>query len=364
MKYPVNIELLTKVKTHLERFPQSANMDYFEKNDTEAQKECRAPSRWDGIAGCIGGHSIRLSGGETVKNNDSGGHRNWNLARARLGLSHEETNQLLCFDHEDVTGPYEDLRDDLLRANIGTPEYAAVVIKAIDRCIALHSPKPDVIDVEANVLCASVEAEIKDKGWKEKVCASLVGVAVLVLAFFLLPLISQASTVCPPVLTPDSQFVPPTCPGYGAPIIINPGVTVQVKFNDNWGIVGNDFDFNDLWALVMTTLQNVVSVTWDGSNSALNDSLYFGTEYLFSDQSHPLPVTLGTFATGSELVLSILTPAGRINTGPAGMNGDGLVGAVVTTQPSGVPEPDAFVLTCLGLAFVSASVWFKRVRRG
>ncbi len=183
-----NIELLTKVRNHIERFPQAANMDYFCNIDTEAAKDQFTPDHWDGWAGCIGGLAIHLSGGKTVKNKDSGGGRNWNLARARIGLSSRETNQLLCFDHADVHGPYEDLRDDLLRANIGTPEYAAVVIKAIDRCIALHSAKPDPIDLEANAVCADVELEIKRKSFLtrplagKEVVASLVGSAALILA--------------------------------------------------------------------------------------------------------------------------------------------------------------------------------------
>jgi hypothetical protein len=110
----------------------------------------------------------------------------------RLGFSGEETNQLLCFDHANVNGPYEDLRDDLLRSNIPTPDYAAVVIRAIDRCKARHSPKPGGIDVEVNALCASVESEIKARAKtpltreltaKETVCASVVLVAVVALAF-------------------------------------------------------------------------------------------------------------------------------------------------------------------------------------
>lgn len=183
---PVNIELLAKIKNHIERFPQACDQEYFEITIDKAAKESHAIGQWDGKARCIGGHAIALSGGKIVKNKDSGGDRNWNLARARLGLSADETDQLLCFDHANIHGPYEDLRDDLLRANIGTPEYAAVVIKAIDRCITRHSPKPDAIDLEVNAVCASVRSEIKSKGLltrdltKKESAVALVGAAMFV----------------------------------------------------------------------------------------------------------------------------------------------------------------------------------------
>lgn len=181
-----NIELLTKVRNHIAKFPQAVNMDYFKIMDADAKKAQRTPDQWNGFAGCVGGLSIVLSGGR-IAQGDSG--RNFELSRARLGLSAEETRGLLYFDHANVSGPYEDLRDDLLRANIGTTEYAAVVIKAIDRCIALHSPKPDAIDLEANAVCVGVEAKIKHKSLvtreltRKEVYTSLVGMMVLVLAF-------------------------------------------------------------------------------------------------------------------------------------------------------------------------------------
>lgn len=177
-----NIELLEKVRNHFRTFPQACNMDFFQIKDSEVAKDRGAISMWDGTSCCIGGGSILLSGGKVPHQNQPQAIA---IVCARLGITDKQAKDLIFFHHVGHDGEYNDLRDPLLRANIGTPEYAAVVISVIDRCIARHQVV-DPIDAEANAVCASVELEIKSKASaflaKGKVFASLVGFAVLIFA--------------------------------------------------------------------------------------------------------------------------------------------------------------------------------------
>lgn len=163
-----NIELLKRVRDHFEKFPQACNMDYFEITDTKSAKRQGSISAWDGKSFCVGGGAILLSGGQIPAKNPA---QVVAIVVARLELSDKEVRDMLFFDHVEHDGRYNDLRDPLLRANVGSVEYAAVVIRVIDRCIASHQPvqrnPEDVVPaITVRVTMQPVALQSKRKTWK------------------------------------------------------------------------------------------------------------------------------------------------------------------------------------------------------
>lgn len=169
----------------------------------------------------------------------------------------------------------------------------------------------------------------------------------IAIAALLLSAFAAASPLtCPPVLSPDSQTVDPSCPGLGARIFAVPNSIWDIKWNDNFNI--GDYDFSDLWATVQFSANGKhATVTWAGSASALDDVLYYGFLDLLSNSNHPVPVTITTLP-GLEVVFGLFVPDSPPQfylDGPALRNADHNIHAIVTQA---TPEPSGLALIVLG----------------
>ena len=133
-----NLQLLQKIHDHIQEFPQSVDMDVWVRGGS-VTKDTSSKS-WDGFSGCLGGLAIHLSGGTIYRGEQRS--RNFDVARARLELSKDETGHLLYFNYPGFEkSTYSRWMDPLLRANKGTEEYADVVCAVLRECIRRHTPK-------------------------------------------------------------------------------------------------------------------------------------------------------------------------------------------------------------------------------
>lgn len=155
-------------------------------------------------------------------------------------------------------------------------------------------------------------------------------------------------TTCPPNFNTDGIAVSPSCAGLGADVFAAPGSTWTLAFNDNPG--GGDQDYNDLLAsIVVNSTGTDAVVTWDGALSSIDNSLYDGTHYLFSNSSHPSSITIATIP-GAEIHFDLHSNGNIWYTGPAWVNSDDQIHDYAKDAPaSAVPEPSSGTLGAVGL---------------
>ncbi len=168
---------------------------------------------------------------------------------------------------------------------------------------------------------------------------------------------------CPPVLYPDSVRVALDCPGLGSQVVIQPGTYQLADFNDNYGVTGNDWDYNDQEDRISTALNGQVTIMFVGSDSAWDDVGVFqypGSpvwQGLWANNEHPFgtSIDIGYLPSGTVLTLGILSPQGYTYVaGPGANNPDGQIHAWVSpsTSTDATPEPRMWPLLLVAMGAV------------
>jgi hypothetical protein len=186
----------------------------------------------------------------------------------------------------------------------------------------------------------------------------------LILTALLFSALASASpTICPPDFTTDGVRVTADCPGLGVDVFADPGSTWVLAWNDNAGVIDNDYDFNDLIASISVADNGLSAlVTWTGALAENDNELFDGSEFLFSNSYHPASVDIAT-VPDEEIPFDLISPgSGHWVTGAASLNSDDQIHDW-TGEKSGlsqVPEPDALSFGLVGLGLIS----LRAVRRG
>ena len=141
---------------------------------------------------------------------------------------------------------------------------------------------------------------------------------------------------------------------FGSPLICPsnnaPGASVYATPDSSFGICwedlpvwASDLDYND--QIVLGTVDSTgehATMVFSGASAALNDVLKYQGTVLFSNSSHPLPVTIST-TPGAEIVLNLKAGIYTWKTGTAQ--------AIVWQNGPAVPEPGSLFL--LGTALTA-----------
>lgn len=153
----MNVALAREVQRRILAEPQLVGMDDWMPLDF--WEESIAFGRC-GTACCIAGHTL-ITVGDVVSSKKYTSHeilQTSNLAAIHLGLNEEEAHELFLF-HQPWNCRHEwyiDLAAKLTRTKEGTPEYAAVVVEAIERCIERNSPPPAKVVEEEELVLSNI----------------------------------------------------------------------------------------------------------------------------------------------------------------------------------------------------------------
>jgi hypothetical protein len=138
----MNLELMLKVRQQFTEKPWVCDMGHFSSIDAAFNEDHPEPTC--GTTGCIGGWAVMIDRGVELSNFKI----NEYIAKEALGLTELEAMQLFYMHEPSVTQRccrrysewdgtyiYADLSVELSQHPEGSPAYAAVIVKAIDRCI-------------------------------------------------------------------------------------------------------------------------------------------------------------------------------------------------------------------------------------
>ncbi len=138
----MNVELMLKVKERVLAEPGRVDMQTWAKRVGFAFSWQGYGQYADcGTVCCVAGHALESSGLDVFHELEFSDEDIDVIASQLLDIHQTEGMMLFHFHADDSeTSPYLDLQFELLAFVPGTPEYAAVVAKAIDRCIERNAP--------------------------------------------------------------------------------------------------------------------------------------------------------------------------------------------------------------------------------
>ena len=148
----MNLELMQEVKRRVLEQPEMVNMCKWQETAYKTETrffffEKKEPC---GTIGCIAGHAIAARGGNVTHVPVDGRGRNDNieeLAMNLLEITWKEADFLFYFHSTgNHASPYRKLQLEISMFSPGTAEYAAVVARAIDLCIARDGGANDTDD--------------------------------------------------------------------------------------------------------------------------------------------------------------------------------------------------------------------------
>lgn len=176
-----------------------------------------------------------------------------------------------------------------------------------------------------------------------------------------------ASTVCPPVESPDSVAVTVGCAGLGIQPFAISNSQWLIKWNDNpvsQGIGPNggagDGDFNDIEVMLRVDASGfITTMTWLAGASAWDNGVgIYGIPYV-SNSSHPFPVPMVT-SPNNVIPLEEFTQMGNY---AIGWNGNMTSNWTVRLEDycAPMPEPGTWAMLSMSLLFIT---WGKmRLRK-